>query len=318
MKNLVLGIDIGGTNTALGLVDRNGICVTEKSFPTKQGNDFDDYYTILKHHIKNLIDLHKDQEVVGIGVGAPNANFYTGCIENPPNLNWNKSVNLKHILENDFKIPTFITNDANAAAIGEMLYGNGQRMKNFVMVTLGTGLGSGFIVNGDLMYGHTGHAGELGHTCVIDNGRQCACGKKGCLETYVSATGIVRTAIEMLVNSSSKSELRKFKTEDIDSKLIFEMAAKGDKLALKIFEFTGNLLGISLANVVAITSPEAIFLFGGLSKAGNFILDSTQKSFDKNVLSAFKDTVKITLSGLDNSNAAVVGAAALCWEKIKI
>ena len=186
------------------------------------------------------------------------------------------------------------------------------------MVTLGTGLGSGFIVNGDLMYGHTGHAGELGHTCVIDNGRQCACGKKGCLETYVSATGIVRTAIEMLVNSSSKSELRKFKTEDIDSKLIFEMAAKGDKLALKIFEFTGNLLGISLANVVAITSPEAIFLFGCLSKAGNFILDSTQKSFDKNVLSAFKDTVKITLSGLDNSNAAVVGAAALCWEKIKI
>lgn len=315
-KEIVIGVDIGGTNTVIGLIDKGGNCLEDISFPTKQGNSFDEYFDEFVNQINLLLTKTSNIKLIGFGIGAPNANYYSGCVENAPNLNWKGKINLKKLISEKFNIPVFITNDANAAAIGEMIFGAAKEMKEFLVVTLGTGLGSGFVTNGNVLYGHSGFAGELGHTIVIKDGRQCGCGRKGCLETYVSATGIVKTMVEILNNSSEKSELRKLKLEEITSKHIYDAAKTEDKLAIEAFNYTGEILGLSLANTVAITSPEAIFLFGGLAQSGDFILKPTIESFDKNLLSGFKGTVKILKSGLTGSMTAVLGSAALCWKEL--
>ncbi|HBF88145.1 MAG TPA: glucokinase [Bacteroidales bacterium] len=315
-QQMVIGIDIGGTNTVVGLVNKDGECTENISFSTKQGNSFEDYFTIFVKNISDLITKNKDVEIIGFGIGAPNANYYTGIVENAPNLNWHGTIKLKQIVEQAFKVPTYITNDANAAAIGEMLFGGAKNMKEFVVITLGTGLGSGFVTNGNVLYGYSGFAGELGHTTVVKDGRQCGCGRKGCLETYVSATGITRTMIELLENKTVESELRNYNINEITSKHIFDAAKNGDKLAIEAFEFTGEMLGLSLANMVAITSPEAIFLFGGLAQSGDFIFKPTIKSFNENLLTCFTGTVKILESGLKGNMTAVLGSAALCWNEL--
>jgi glucokinase len=252
----------------------------------------------------------------GIGVGAPNGNYYSGTIEYAPNLPWKGIIPLAKLVSDQFKLPVTLTNDANAAAIGEMMYGAAKGMKDFIMITLGTGVGSGIVANGQLIYGHDGFAGELGHTIVIPDGRMHAgTGKKGSLESYASATGVTLTAIEMLENSKEDSLLRNLDPTTIDAKAVYDAAIKGDKLALEIFEFTGKILGLSLANAVMFSSPEAIILFGGLTKAGDLILKPTRFHMEENLIQVFQNKVKILVSHLKESDAAILGASALVWEK---
>jgi glucokinase len=253
------------------------------------------------------------KEILGIGVGAPNGNFYTGTIDFAPNLPWKGQIPLAQLLHDKFGIRVMLTNDANAAAIGEMVYGAAKGMKDFVMVTLGTGVGSGFVANGELIYGHDGFAGELGHTNAVRDGRQCGCGKKGCLETYTSATGIVKTVKEFLARDAKASLLRNI--ENVTSKDIFDAAEKGDALALEIFDYTGKILGQSLADVVAIMSPKAIVLFGGLAGAGKYIFEPTKKYMEDNLLKIWKGKIRIIPSELKESDAAVLGASSLVWER---
>jgi len=276
---------------------------------------------------KLIITIYKEVQVmllslsdvipVGIGIGAPNGNYYNGTIEYAPNLKWKGVINLIQLFRKYFDIPVYVTNDANAAAIGEMTYGVAKNSKDFVIITLGTGLGSGIVCNGQLVYGHDGFAGELGHTIVEENGRECACGRKGCLETYVSATGIVRTAHIMLAEHSKPSLLRKTSDDKITAKTIAEAAQKGDALALDIFDFTAKKLGLSLSNLVAITSPEMIVLFGGLANSGESILDPTQKYMEENLLLIFKNKIKIIPSSIKGNEAAIMGASSLVWNELK-
>ena len=253
---------------------------------------------------------------VGVGVGAPNGNFYSGKIEFAPNLPWKGSVDLGGLLKKHFSVPVIVTNDANAAALGELIYGGGKGMKHFIMITLGTGLGSGFVVDGKLVYGHDGFAGELGHTVVVPEGRQCACGKQGCLETYVSASGIKRTMYKMIASEIEDSELRNVSFHDLDAKMISEAAKKGDPLALKAFDYTGKMLGLKLADAVAHTSPEAIFLFGGLSCAGDLIFAPTRKYMEHYLLPIYRNKIKLLPSALQDKNIAVLGAGALIWNEL--
>jgi glucokinase len=254
----------------------------------------------------------------GIGMGAPNGNFYSGTIEYAPNLPWKGIIPIAKLVSDKFKLDVTLTNDANAAAIGEMMYGAAKGMKDFIMITLGTGVGSGFVANGQLIYGHDGFAGEIGHTIVLPDGRiHEGTGKKGSLESYASATGVRLTALEVLENSSEPSLLRNLDKDTIDSKAVYDAAIKGDKLALEIFEFTGKILGISLANAVMISSPEAIVLFGGLTKAGDLILKPTREHMEENLIQVFQNKVKILISHLKESDAAILGASALVWEKEK-
>ena len=299
----------------MGIVDKMGNILFEAELITNDYELIEDFadacYKLLYPEINKL----GFQEFRGIGIGAPNGNYYQGTIEFAPNLRWKGVVPLAKIFSQKFNLNTTVTNDANAAAIGEMMHGAAKGMNDFIMVTLGTGVGSGFVANGKMMYGHDGFAGELGHTIAVRDGRLCGCGRKGCLETYTSATGIVRTANEFLEIKTISSSLRNLTT--ITSKNIYDAAVKGDFLALEIFEFTGKILGQSLADAIAITSPEAIILFGGLAQAGKFIFEPTRKYMEQNLLKIYQGKVKLLPSELKESDAAILGAASLIWNTDK-
>lgn len=312
-KKVTVGIDIGGTNTVFGLVDAQGNCLLQKAIKTTDYPLVEDFVTKVTKELKDLISTESNLEVVGMGIGAPNANYYTGTIEFAPNLKWEGIIPLTQLFSAHFNFPIFLTNDANAAAIGERIYGAAKGVDDFVMVTLGTGLGSGFVVNGDLVYGHDGFAGELGHTIVEKNGRTCGCGRMGCLETYASASGIVRTAKELMQNNS-KSTLTTLK--ELSSKSIADVALQGDALALEIFDYTAEKLGFSLANTVALTSPKLIVLFGGLAQSGDLILKPTKKHMEAYLLKIFKNKVAVVPSKLKAADAAILGASALAWQNI--
>ncbi len=323
LKEVALGIDIGGTNTKLGLVDREGNCLAATSIPTEALEKVDPvtevklflnrlYQTI----DKILASLAGQIELKGIGIGVPNGNYYKGTVELPTNLNWEEYTPLASLIEKQYSVPVALTNDANAAALGEMKFGVAKGMKNFLVITLGTGLGSGFVVNGDIMYGHDGFAGELGHITVNIDGRTCGCGRKGCLETYVSATGIRRTVYKLLADHTEDSELRNVSFNDLSAEMITDAALRGDKIAIEAFEYTGRILGLKLADTVTITSPEAIILFGGLTGAGNFIFEPTQRYMEGHMMNVFKNKVKILPSGLKGTNTAVMGASALIWNEL--
>ena len=314
-KPYAIGIDIGGTNTVFGVVDKRGHIINQGSIKTGAYQEINDYVKSLASAVQNIIDqVGGASNIKGIGVGAPNGNFFTGCIEFAPNLPWKGVIPLAQMLSDLLKVPVALTNDANAAAIGEMTYGAARGMKDFIVITLGTGVGSGIVVNGQLVYGHDGFAGELGHTTIRRGGRLCGCGRKGCLETYSSATGVARTAREFLETRKDPSLLREMNPEEITSKDVYDAAIQGDKVALEIFEFTGQILGESFADFIAFSTPEAIVLFGGLTKAGKLIFDPVRKAMEDNLLSIFKNKVKLLVSELKESDAAVLGASALGWE----
>lgn len=332
MKKLAIGIDIGGINTAFGLVDEQGDLYAESVISTKKYpyfNDYPAYVRDLCEAMRALADsLSFEYELTGIGIGAPNANYHRGTIENPANLwkfregekNPDESRRVFPLVDDIAKcfngVRTLMTNDANAATIGEMVYGNARGMRDFVMITLGTGLGSGFVSNGEMIYGHDGFAGEFGHVCVERNGRQCGCGRRGCLEAYVSATGIKRTVFELMATMSEPSKLRDIAFTDLDASMISVAAEQGDAVAKEAFRYTGEMLGRALADVVTITSPEAIFLFGGLSKAGKLIFEPTQWYMEENMMFTFKNKVKLLPSGIQSKNAAILGASALIWQEL--
>ncbi len=317
MKKVVAGIDIGGTFTKIGIVDQTGKVFGDKSISTDTHTEIDKFLDDLEASIRDLLENSADKtELRGIGIGAPNANYHSGTIEYAPNLNWSGVIPMATMINKRFNVPVAITNDANAAALGEMMYGGARAMKNFIVITLGTGLGSGIVVNGGVVYGHDGFAGELGHLNVYENGRHCRCGLKGCLETYVSATGIRRTVFELLARRNDDSELRKISFDKLTSKIISKAADKGDNIALKAFETTGRILGRSLAQVVALFSPEAFFLLGGLAKAGDHIFNPTRESMEKSLMKIFRNKVKILPSGLIKGDAGVLGAAGLAWKEI--
>lgn len=314
-KPYVVGIDIGGTNTVFGIVDARGTIVASSSIKTGAYAEIEEYVDAVCQNLLPLIVANGGvDKVKGIGIGAPNGNFYSGTIEFAPNLPWKGVIPLATMFEERLGIPTALTNDANAAAIGEMTYGAARGMKDFIMITLGTGVGSGIVVNGQLVYGHDGFAGELGHVIIRRDGRQCGCGRKGCLETYCSATGVTRSAREFLTSSTEPSLLRAIPAESITSKDVYDAAVKGDKLALDIFEFTGQILGEAIADFIAFSSPEAIILFGGLAKSGEYIFKPIQKAIDENILTIYKGKTKLLMSELKDADAAVLGASALGWE----
>ncbi|MDO4726346.1 MAG: ROK family protein [Porphyromonadaceae bacterium] len=314
-KPYVIGIDMGGTNTAFGIVDARGNVVSKGAIKTNNP-DINAYMEELKTELSKLIESAGGiKKIKGIGAGCPNGNYYTGYIELTPNLPWNGNIPFARMLQEEFGLPAAITNDANAAAVGEMTYGVARGMKNFIMITLGTGIGSGIVVDGKIVYGHDGFAGELGHTITVrNNGRPCGCGGYGCLETYASATGIARTAREMLELTDNPSSLRSIEPKIITSKDIYEAAKEGDKLAIEVFEYTGKVLGEAFANFVAFSAPEAIVLFGGLAKAGDLIMKPIMDNMDKNLLSIWRGKVKVLFSNLKDADAAVLGASALAWE----
>ncbi|MCU6772119.1 Glucokinase [uncultured Bacteroides sp.] len=314
-KPYVVGMDIGGTNTVFGVVDSRGNVLASDSIKTQEHEEIDEYVdAVCKKLIPLLQQFGGAEKFKGMGVGAPNGNYYKGTIEFAPNLPWKGVIPLAAMFEDKLGIPTALTNDANAAAIGEMTYGAARGLRDFIMITLGTGVGSGIVVNGQLVYGHDGFAGELGHVVVERDGRICGCGRKGCLETYCSATGVARTAREFLVARSEPSLLREIPAEEIVSKDVYDAAIKGDKLALEIFEYTGTILGRALADFIAFSSPEAIILFGGLAKSGDLIMKPIQKAMDENVLKIYAGKTKLLLSQLKDADAAVLGASALGWE----
>jgi glucokinase len=316
-KPYVVGIDVGGTNTVVGIVDKRGQILKGGSIKTAKHVNVENYLDELTELINDLISetTTKDQ-IKGIGAGTPNGNYFTGSIEFAPNLPWKGVIPFAQMLEDRTGIPVALTNDANAAAIGEMTYGAARGMKDFIVITLGTGVGSGIVVNGQLVYGHDGFAGELGHVIMRrNNGRLCGCGRTGCLEAYTSATGVARTAREYLeIRPEAKTLLRNIPVEDITSKDVAEAANAGDELAKEIFHYTGSMLGEAFADFVAFSSPEAIILFGGLSKAGDLIMDPIHESMERNLLPIFRNKVKLLFSELKESDAAVLGASALGWE----
>lgn len=313
-KPYVLGIDIGGTNTVFGLVDARGTIVASSSIKTAIFPEFSDYIDALSDAMKGIIKAQgAEDQLVAIGVGAPNANYYTGNIEHAPNLIWKGILPLGDMLAEKFGVPVATTNDANAAAIGEMTYGAARGMKDFIMITLGTGVGGGVVSNGQMILGFDGMAGELGHLTARRNGRLCGCGRHGCLETYCSATGVVRTAYEFLDARPDEGSLLRDR-HDLTSKDIYDAAIQGDKLAQDVFEFTGKVLGEMLADMVSFTSPQAIIIFGGLAKSGELLMKPLRESFEANLMPIHKGKVQIMLSELKESDAAVLGAAAVGWE----
>lgn len=317
-KPYVIGMDMGGTNTVFGIVDARGQVVASDSIKTKKHAKFEDYVADLKKSVNRLLEENNAvDKIQGIGVGAPNGNYYTGEILNAPNLPWGERVPLAESISRAFNgIPVGVTNDANAAALGEMTYGAARGMKDFIMITLGTGVGSGIVVNGQLVYGHDGFAGELGHVIVKRNtGRMCGCGRAGCLEAYCSATGVARTAREFLeARSNEDSLLRRLHMEDITSKDVYDAAMAGDKLAKDVFDFTGKVLGEAMADMMAFSSPQAFILFGGLTKSGELLMKPLREAYDQNVLNIYKGKAQILVSELKESDAAVLGASALGWE----
>lgn len=313
----VIGIDVGGTNTVFGIVDKRGQILRSGSIKTARHGEVENYLDELTEGLEEIIkETCKKEQIKGVGVGAPNGNYFSGSIEFAPNLRWKGVIPFAHMLEERIGIPVALTNDANAAAIGEMTYGAARGMKDFIVITLGTGVGSGIVVNGELVYGHDGFAGELGHVIMRrNNGRQCGCGRAGCLEAYTSATGVARTAREYLdARPNEETKLREIPTDELTSKDVFDGAMAGDKMAQEIFKFTGEMLGEAFADFVAFSSPEAIILFGGLAKAGDLIINPIRESMEKHMLKIFQNKVKLLFSELKESDAAVLGASALGWE----
>ena len=315
-KPYVMGIDIGGTNSVFGIVDARGTVLAVDKIKTQKYEKIEDYVEALTSGMKALIKSNDAEgKIKGIGVGAPNGNYYTGTIEFAPNLPWKGVIPLANLISEKMGVPCALTNDANAAAIGEMTYGAARGMKDFIMITLGTGVGSGVVCNGQLVYGHDGFAGELGHVTIRrENGRLCGCGRKGCLEAYASATGVARSAREILTSSTEPSSLRDIPAEEITSLDVFNAAKAGDKIAKEIFEFTGKILGEAFVDFIAFTSPEAIVLFGGLAHAGDLLFEPIQRTIDENVMPIFKGKTKLLMSELKDADAAVLGASALGWE----
>ena len=316
LESLAIGIDIGGTGTKYGIVDRNGNVLFDGSISTRNHKEvagfIDELYEALNTLIQNVGGTGR---IRGIGVGAPNGNYYTGTVEYAPNLPWKGIIPLAQLIRDRFQLPAILTNDANAAALGEMMYGAAKGMKDFIMITLGTGVGSGIVANGHLVLGHDGFAGELGHTITIPDGRyHPGTGKYGSLESYASATGVMNTAKEVLAKTDKPSLLRDIAFEQIDSRKVYDAAIQGDTVAKEIFEYTGKILGLALANFVMFSSPEAIVLFGGLTKAGDLILKPTREHMEANLIQVFQNRVKILVSHLRESDAAILGASALVWD----
>lgn len=318
MNSAAIGIDIGGTNTILGIVDMEGTVLARTTIPTETHPDYKIYMNTLSEAISKMVsELDGEIQIKGIGVGAPNGNYYNGTIEFAPNLNFEGIVPVVDFLKEKFNFQvTVLTNDANAAAIGEMIYGGAKEMKDFIMITLGTGVGSGIVVNGEMVYGHDGFAGEIGHTIVDPNGRDCGCGRQGCLETYTSAPGIKRTVFELISTMNEPSVLRDVSFAKLSAKMIDEAARQGDPLALEAFDYTGEVLGLKLADAVAHTSPEAIFLFGGLAQAGELIFEPVKKHMEEHMLNIYKNKIKVLPSELPPGDAAILGASALVWKEL--
>ena len=316
-QDLVIGIDVGGQTAKCGVVDARGNIISQTVISTEDDNDANSFVAGLAEALNRIIAESKAEgRIRGIGVGIPNGNFYTGTVENAVNLKWASAGNIpfaKMLQEQMNGIPVSLTNDANAAAMGEMTYGAARGMKNFIMITLGTGVGSGIVINGEVVYGHDGFAGELGHTCAVrHNGRACNCGKHGCLETYASATGVARTAREWLEFSDEPSLLRSL--DVIKSKNVYEAAKEGDKLSLRVFEFTGRILGEKFADFIEFSSPEAIVLFGGLARAREFLEKPILEAMNENVIPLWRNKIQLVFSSLKESDAAILGASALAWE----
>lgn len=315
-KPYVIGLDLGGTNSVFGIVDENANVLATTSIRTAGQNDLNLYMEAAMGALQPMIDkVGGIENIQGMGIGAPNGNFYTGNIEYAPNLPWKGIVPFSKLFKERLGIPVVLTNDANAAALGEMTYGVAKGMKNFIMITLGTGVGSGIVINGQLVYGCDGFAGELGHVTVdyTENARLCGCGRRGCLETYCSATGVARTAREILSKTDKPSSLRDIPLDEITSRDVSIAAEHGDEVALDIYKFTGELLGKSCANFTAFSSPEAYVFFGGLTKAGNLLMDPIKKAYDEHVMEIYKGKAKMLISQLDDAQAAVLGASALAW-----
>lgn len=311
-KPYAIGIDIGGTTTKLGLADRKGNLTHQSGIPTTGHSSLDDYISALATEATKIIDEVEVENVCGVGIGAPNGNYYTGEIVDAANLEWKGHIPIAKLIETKLGLHVTLTNDANATAMGEMMYGAAIGMNDFIMITLGTGVGSGIVANGKLIYGHDGFAGELGHVIAVRGGRHCGCGRKGCMERYCSATGIVITAREFLSGSNIDSMLKE-QGDRLTAKNIHDAALSGDKVALNVFDYTAQILGQSLADAVAVTSPQAIILFGGLAKAGDILLQPTKKYMEENMLSIYKDKVKLLPSALPDTDAAILGASALAW-----
>lgn len=309
---LAIGIDIGGTNTVFGLVDRKGNTHAQDKIYTRQYATFEQFVTELSGNINKLISRFNTDDIIGLGCGAPNANYNDGTIADASNLPWKGTLYLGEFLEKDLQLPVQVTNDANAAALAEQYYGGARGMKNFMVLTLGTGLGSGIVVNEQLVYGHSGFAGELGHMIVRPDGRHCGCGRCGCLETYVSATGIKRTISKLFAKYSYPSDLRNIPFNRMSAKRLADAAYAGDQIAIESFEYTGKILGIALANVVAVNNPEAIFLAGGLSKAGDLLLKPTRYHMEENLLSVYKGKTDLQITKV-NGNSGILGSAGLVW-----
>ena len=313
----VLAIDIGGTFTKIGIVTDSGSILSSKVFKTKSKEPFESFLKELVVEVEKLTkEIDSDNRLLAVGVGAPNANSITGQIENPPNLKWGKVIPLAKSIEDIFKLPVYIANDANAAALGELKYGMAQGMKNFVVLTLGTGLGSGIIVNGQLLLGEHAQAGEIGHVNVDPNGRQCNCGLQGCLETYASVTGIKRTVFELIAELRVDSPLREISYEEMTGEIIANSALQGDKMALRAFDITASILGSKMADTVAHLDPEAFILTGGLSKAGDILLRPVIDNMEKNLFVAYKGKIKVLISNAPSANA-ILGPAALAWNKME-
>lgn len=315
-KPYVIGVDMGGTNTVFGVVDARGHVIARSSIKTQQYPEINDYVNALHEEMMKIIDsVGGIDQIRGIGAGVPDGNYYTGNIEFAPNLPWKGVVPFAKLLTEKFGIPACITNDANAAAMGEMTYGVARGMKNFIMITLGTGVGSGIVIDGKIVYGHDGFAGELGHTTAVrHNGRLCGCGKYGCLETYASATGVARTAKEIISTTTQETSLRQLDIDNLTSKDVYDAAVQGDKVAIEIFNTTGRYLGEKFADFVAFSAPEAIVMFGGLTKSGDFLMKPVREAMEANLLPHWKGKVKLMFSDLKESDAAVLGASALAWE----
>ena len=317
LKPYVIGLDLGGTNSVFGIVDSRGEIKATTAIKTQGYDNVEDYVDACVKALEPVIEQVGDiGQIKAMGIGAPNGNYYNGTIEFAPNLSWGHDgiVPLADMFKQRLGIPVALTNDANAAAIGEMIYGVARGMKNFIMITLGTGVGSGIVVNGQLVYGSDGFAGELGHVIVRRDGRPCGCGRKGCLETYCSATGVARTARELLSSTDQPSSLRELNPDEITSLDVAIAAEKGDKLANDIYEFTGRILGEACSDFAAFSSPEAFIFFGGMTKAGDLIMKPIKKAYDENVLKIYKDKARFLVSGLEGSSAAVLGASAVGWE----
>lgn len=317
MKEVVAGVDIGGTNTVIGFVDSEGVIHAGENLSTPDYALADDFVIALDAKLKEMMAENSGLKLIGIGIGAPNANFNKGTIELAPNLRWKGIIPLVRMTEEATGLRTRITNDANAAALGEMIFGAAKGVKDFIILTLGTGLGSGFVVDGEVVYGHTGFAGELGHMIVVEGGRVCGCGRRGCLETYASATGLVRTALSLLSDRRDDSTLRELRGSEITSRRIAEAAAAGDLIAQKALDQTARMIALGIANSVIFSSPEVIYLFGGLANAGEALFGPVRKYADELVQPVFRGTFRVEPSGLPEVQAAVLGASALIWKEMK-